>query len=312
MKLSLKSDNNAIKVNKLTKKYFLKSQNKEIIALDEVSFSIDKGSMVALLGPNGAGKSTLINILAGITNKSSGKAFINGFDLDKSVNKAKLSIGVVPQELVMDPYFTPRETLNFQSGYYGLKKENYLTEYLLNKLKLEDKSDAYVRYLSGGMKRRLQIAKALIHDPEILILDEPTAGVDIELRYMLWDFLKKINSEGKTILLTTHYIEEAEHLCDRIAIIDNGTIIVDDTTSNLKEKNGESNILIECEENVTNFHIDNVNFTIDKKSIFINTKNPNKQLPIIMKTLSDLSLSISNIEVKKSNLEQVFLKLTNK
>ena len=299
----------AIEIKKLKKIYDNKFE-----ALKEINLNIPKGSFYGLLGPNGAGKTTTIGAISGLVNYKDGNINVLGFDNKKDFRITRKLIGLSPQELNFDVFFPIKKVLEFQAGYYGFSPQEARerSTLMLKQFGLIEKQNNSCRELSGGMKRRLQIAKALIHDPEILILDEPTAGVDIELRYMLWDFLKKINSEGKTILLTTHYIEEAEHLCDRIAIIDNGTIIVDDTTSNLKEKNGESNILIECEENVTNFHIDNVDFTIDQKSIFINTKNPNKQLPIIMKTLSDLSLSISNIEVKKSNLEQVFLKLTNK
>ena len=182
--------------------------------------------MIALLGPNGAGKSTLINILAGITNKSSGKAFINGFDLDKAVNKAKLSIGVVPQELVMDPYFTPRETLNFQSGYYGVKKKNYITETLLEKLSLKDKADSYVRYLIWRYEKKAYDSKGNGAFTTLLILDEPTAGVDVNLRQTLWDSIKELNRKGTTILLTTHYLEEAENLCKDVVMIDKGKIVI--------------------------------------------------------------------------------------
>ena len=182
--------------------------------------------MLALLGPNGAGKSTLINILAGIVNKSSGEVFINGYNIEYEERYAKQSIGVVPQELVMDPYFTPRETLEFQAGYYGVKKSNRITTDILRSLKLESKANAYVRHLSGGMKRRLMIAKAMVHSPQVLILDEPTAGVDVSLRELLWQKIKDLNKKGVTILITTHYIEEAEALCDDVAIINKGEIVV--------------------------------------------------------------------------------------
>ena len=301
--------NNAIEIKELKKIYDNKFE-----ALRKINLNIPKGSFYGLLGPNGAGKTTTIGAISGLVNYKHGNINILGFDNKKDFRITRKLIGLSQQELNFDVFFPIKKVLEFEAGYYGFSpsEARERSVIMLKQFGLIEKRNNSCRELSGGMKRRLQIAKALIHDPEILILDEPTAGVDIELRYMLWDFLKKINNEGKTILLTTHYIEEAEHLCDRIAIIDNGTIIVDDTTNNLKEKNGESSLLIECEQDASNFKIDNIDFTVDQKCISINTKNPNKQLPLIVKTLTDLNLSISNIEVKKSNLEQVFLKLTNK
>ena len=309
MKLSLKSDNNALKINNLTKKYVLKSQNKEIIALDEVSFSIDKGSMVALLGPNGAGKSTLINILAGITNKSSGKAFINGFDLDKSVNKAKLSIGVVPQELVMDPYFTPRETLNFQSGYYGVKKKNYITEKLLEKLSLKDKGDSYVRYLSGGMKRRLMIAKAMVHNPPILILDEPTAGVDVNLRQTLWDSIKELNRRGTTILLTTHYLEEAENLCKDVVMINKGEIVIQGEIKKLLKNIDHKSVNIYTENQIKKLPDDLTKFGFLQKNenCFLLDYKPSKiSMENILNIILKNNIKIKDIVTNEPSLEDLF------
>ena len=309
MKISLKSDNSALKVNKLTKKYVLKSQNKEIIALDEVSFSIDKGSMVALLGPNGAGKSTLINILAGITNKSSGKAFINGFDLDKSVNKAKLSIGVVPQELVMDPYFTPRETLNFQSGYYGVKKKNYITEKLLEKLSLKDKGDSYVRYLSGGMKRRLMIAKAMVHNPPILILDEPTAGVDVNLRQTLWDSIKELNRRGTTILLTTHYLEEAENLCKDVVMINKGEIVIQGEIKKLLKNIDHKSVNIYTENQIKKLPDELTNFGFLQKNencFLLDYKPSETSMENILNIILKNNIKIKDIVTNEPSLEDLF------
>ena len=218
--------NKALEIINLNKSYSSTGNKKVVNALKNVSFSVEKGSMLAFLGPNGAGKSTLINILAGIVNKSSGKILINGYNVDTQERASKLSIGVVPQEIVVDPFFTPRETLDFQSGYYGIRKKYRKTNALLKRLKLDEKSDAYVRHLSGGMKRRLMIAKAMVHSPPILILDEPTAGVDVSLRQLLWDNIKELNKKGTTILITTHYLEEAESLCEDVAIIDKGNIVV--------------------------------------------------------------------------------------
>src|SRR5690349_21169139 len=202
-------------------------------ALDKVSIDVPRGEIFGLLGPNGAGKSTLINILAGLVNKSGGSVTIWGFDIEKHPRNAKASIGIVPQELVFDPFFTPRETLEIQAGLYGVPKERRRTDQLLRAVRLEDKAEAYSRTLSGGMKRRLLVAKAMTHSPPILVLDEPTAGVDIELRQQLWAYVRELNVEGVTIVLTTHYLEEAENLCDRIAIINHGRLIANETTRTL-------------------------------------------------------------------------------
>ncbi|RYD90229.1 MAG: ABC transporter ATP-binding protein, partial [Sphingomonadales bacterium] len=188
-------------------------------ALFDVDLDVPRGQIFGLLGPNGAGKSTTINILAGLVNKSAGKVDIWGFDIDRDARNAKASIGIVPQEIVFDPFFTPRETLDNQAGFYGVPKNRRHTEELLRAVHLFDKADAYSRSLSGGMKRRLLVAKAMVHSPPILVLDEPTAGVDVELRQQLWEYVRELNRNGVTIVLTTHYLEEAEELCDRIAII---------------------------------------------------------------------------------------------
>ena len=305
----LNIDNKALKLNKLTKKYFYKSQNKTISALDEVSFSIEKGSMIALLGPNGAGKSTLINILAGITNKSSGKAFINGFDLDKSINEAKLSIGVVPQELVMDPYFTPRETLNFQSGYYGLKKKNYITEKLLEILSLKEKANSYVRYLSGGMKRRLMIAKAMVHSPPILILDEPTAGVDVNLRQTLWDSIRELNSQGTTILLTTHYLEEAENLCKDVVMIDEGKIIIQGEIKKLLKNIDLKSVNIYTENKIKKLPDELSNFGFSQKNdncFLIDYKPSETSMDYILNIILKNNIKIKDIVTNEPSLEDLF------
>ena len=235
---------NAIEIKNLKKIYDNKFE-----ALKGIDLNIPKGSFYGLLGPNGAGKTTTIGAISGLVNYKDGTISVMGFDNKSEYRIARKMIGLSPQELNFDVFFPIKKVLEFQAGYYGLsyKESRKRAEFMLEQFGLVEKRNNTCRELSGGMKRRLQIAKALIHNPEILILDEPTAGVDIELRYMLWDFLKKINQEGKTILLTTHYIEEAEQLCDRIAIIDNGNIVINDTTENLTEKNGNSQIVIECD-----------------------------------------------------------------
>jgi ABC-2 type transport system ATP-binding protein len=236
-----------------------------------------------------------------------------GYDNKKDYKITRSLVGLSPQELNFDVFFPIKKVLEFQAGYYGLSynESRERTEMMLEQFGLTEKRNNTFRELSGGMKRRLQIAKALIHNPEILILDEPTAGVDIELRYMLWDFLKKINKEGKTILLTTHYIEEAEQLCDRIAIIDNGNIIINDTTDNLTVKNGDSKIVIDCENIQNDTPISDFQYIINNNQIIIDTNNPNKTLPKVVAQLNNLNTIINNIEIKKNTLEQVFLKLTN-
>ena len=202
-------------------------------ALDDVSFEVPRGQIFGLLGPNGAGKSTLINILAGLVNKTSGSASIWGFDIDVHPRNAKASIGIVNQEILFDPFFTPFETLEIQAGLYGVPKAKRRSMELLRAVRLDDKANAYARTLSGGMKRRLMVAKAMVHSPPILVLDEPTAGVDIELRQQLWAYVKHLNDQGVTVVLTTHYLEEAEQLCDRIAIINHGKVIANKPTREL-------------------------------------------------------------------------------
>ena len=215
----------AISIDRVSKTYKGGKQ-----ALSDVSFDVPRGTIFGLLGPNGAGKSTLINILAGLVNKTSGAASIWGFDIDQHPRNAKASIGIINQEILFDPFFTPAETLEIQAGLYGVAKADRRTMELLRAVHLEDKANAYARTLSGGMKRRLMVAKAMVHTPPVLVLDEPTAGVDIELRRQLWDYVLELNAGGVTVVLTTHYLEEAEQLCDRIAIINHGKLIANEPT----------------------------------------------------------------------------------
>ena len=216
---------NAIDIEDLSKKYKSPDGKSSFFALDSVSLNIPRGSIFGLLGPNGAGKSTFINILAGLTIKTSGKAMVWGYDIDKNPRTIRSYLGVVPQELNIDPFFTPKETLNLQAGLYGIRPKERNIQEILRVLDLEDKADAYARELSGGMRRRLLVAKAMVHRPPILILDEPTAGVDIELRKQLWSYVRKLNEHGTTIILTTHNLVEAEELCETIAILDKGKIV---------------------------------------------------------------------------------------
>src|SRR5688572_7588539 len=202
-------------------------------ALDGVSFDVPRGTIFGLLGPNGAGKSTLINILAGLVNKTGGRVSVWGFDIDNHPRNARASIGIVNQEILFDPFFTPKETLEIQAGLYGVPKARFDAMALLRAVHLEDKAGAYSRTLSGGMKRRLMVAKAMVHSPPVLVLDEPTAGVDVELRQQLWAYVRQLNARGVTVVLTTHYLEEAEQLCDRIAIINHGKLIANKPTREL-------------------------------------------------------------------------------
>jgi ABC-2 type transport system ATP-binding protein len=301
---------NDIEISKLNKVYLDNRQNK-VSALKDISFKVKKGSMLALLGPNGAGKSTLINILAGIVNKTSGEVLINGFNLMKEEREAKQSIGVVPQELVIDPYFTPKETLDFQAGYYGIKKTNRITMEILKKLKLENKADAYVRNLSGGMKRRLMIAKAMVHSPQILILDEPTAGVDVNLRELLWQNIKNLNKRGVTILITTHYLEEAEALCDEVAIINKGQIVVDGNIKKLVKKIDKKNLTIYFDK------LDDLPKSLKKigfqksstNQIFINYKPSETSIDFLINEVTKFNFKIKDISIKDTNLEDLFKKI---
>ncbi|PTN02128.1 ABC-2 type transport system ATP-binding protein [Rhodovulum imhoffii] len=235
---------NAIEIEGLTKTYAAQGNQPPKHALKGVDLTIPAGSIFGLLGPNGAGKSTLINILAGLVRKTSGKVRIWGFDQDVNPRQSRASIGVMPQELNLDPFFTPRAALEVQAGLYGVPKSQRATDRILKAIGLEDKAEAYARSLSGGMRRRLLLGKALVHRPQILVLDEPTAGVDIELRQMLWQNVRRLNEEGTTIILTTHYLEEAEEMCDEIAIINHGEVIARDTTSALIGRMDAKTLLI--------------------------------------------------------------------
>ncbi|MBY0430378.1 MAG: ABC transporter ATP-binding protein, partial [Rhodospirillales bacterium] len=224
---------NAVETRDLSKVYKSANRRPPKKALDGISLSVPRGAFFGLLGPNGAGKSTLINILAGLVVKTTGKAIVWDRDLDHDERGARAAIGVVPQELNLDPFFTPRELLEVQAGLYGVPKSERRTDEILEAVGLADKAHSYARTLSGGMRRRLLVAKAMVHTPPVLVLDEPTAGVDIQLRQQLWAYVKSLNAAGTTILLTTHYLEEAEQLCDRIAIINHGRLVACDTTKSL-------------------------------------------------------------------------------
>lgn len=299
--------NLAIEISNLDKIY---KGSTKAHALKDVNLQIKKGSFFGLLGPNGAGKSTLINILAGLVNKTSGMVKISDLDLDKNQQEAKFKIGIVPQELVIDPFFTVRETLEIYAGYYGIRKADRKTDEIISALGLFDKAHAKPRSLSGGMKRRLLVAKALVHSPDVLVLDEPTAGVDVELRNQLWNYVKKLNESGVTILLTTHYLEEAEELCDEIAIINHGEVIAHDKKENLMKVLSGKELIISCAEAVDIKSLQSgLNLKInslpgDKISI---TYDPSKvEVEEILQMISDHNIQIKDILTQQPDLEEIF------
>ncbi len=306
------SSNVAISVRDLNKIYGLGSKN-EKAALNNISLQVKKGSIFGLLGPNGAGKSTFINILADLVRKTSGHIDIFGMSHDENLKDVKKLMGIVPQELNIDPFFTPYELLEIQAGLFGVPKKNRRTNEILKLLALEDKSHAYARTLSGGMRRRLLIAKAMVHDPEILILDEPTAGVDVELRANLWANINKLNNEGKTIIITTHYLHEAEELCNEIAIIDNGSLITKDTTSNIKSLIDRKQIIVSLDSK--NFNLDpimrlDVECEINSDNLIINYKPSEISFNKILDAFQLSSIQVKDLTINETKLEDVFLKLT--
>tara|TARA_B100001057_G_scaffold457654_1_gene506165 strand:- start:4212 stop:5144 length:933 start_codon:yes stop_codon:yes gene_type:complete len=303
----------AIHVEKLHKIYSNNSSSQKL-ALDNITLKIPRGSIFGLLGPNGAGKSTFINILADLVKKTSGKVNILGVDHEKDLKKVKSLMGIVPQELNIDPFFTPFELLEIQAGLYGVRKEDRKTKEILNMLFLSDKAHAYARTLSGGMRRRLLIAKAMVHDPEILILDEPTAGVDVELRTNLWKSIKLLNKNGKTIILTTHYLHEAEELCDDIAIISEGRLVVCDTKKKIKSLVKNKNIIVNYNPDkvLDNSILLNMNAIIKTENctIEINYDPNEKEFSKILSLLDNAGVEVIDMQIQDSNLEDVFLKLT--
>ncbi|MFC7499347.1 ABC transporter ATP-binding protein [Enterovirga sp. GCM10030262] len=282
-------------------------------ALDGVSLDVPRGQIFGLLGPNGAGKSTLINILAGLVNKSGGSASIWGFDIDRHPRNAKASIGIVPQEILFDPFFTPAETLDQQAGLYGVPKARRRTMELLRAVHLEDKANAYARTLSGGMKRRLLVAKAMVHSPPILVLDEPTAGVDIELRQQLWEYVRSLNREGVTVVLTTHYLEEAEELCDRIAIINHGRLIANDTTRTLVGMAQEKAVEVTVDRDLTVVPdaacFDKIEL-LGERTLAITYRKDKVNAGDVLAALQKEGLGIVDVSTREADLEDVFLNLT--
>ena len=302
------SSQNAIEIEALTKVY---AGGKK--ALDNVTLAIPRGQIFGLLGPNGAGKSTMINILAGLVTKTSGSARIWGFDIDINPRNAKNSIGIVNQEILFDPFFTPAETLENQAGFYGVPKGQRKTMELLRAVHLEDKADAYARTLSGGMKRRLMVAKAMVHSPPILVLDEPTAGVDIMLRQQLWDYVRQLNEQGVTIVLTTHYLEEAEELCDRIAIINHGTLIANKPTRELVNMAQEKIVTVTVDKEITALPSHDCFDKVELSGEHMLTITYNKERANagqVLATVQALGFGIVDVATSEPDLEDVFLNLT--
>jgi ABC-2 type transport system ATP-binding protein len=301
----------AIRIESLTKIYDSIGAEPKL-ALDAVSFDVPRGQIFGLLGPNGAGKSTLINILAGLVMKTSGKATIWGFDIDEHPRNAKRSIGVVPQEIIFEPFFTPRETLEIQAGLYGIPNSQRQSDALLAAMHLSDKANAYSRTLSGGMKRRLLVAKAMVHSPPILVLDEPTAGVDVELRRQLWDYVRSLHDQGITVVLTTHYLEEAEQLCDRIAIINHGKVIANEPTRELLSKAQEKAVVVTLDRYLdrvpTSGEFDNI-VLLDERRVQITYRKDKVNAGQVLSALTADGLGIIDVSTRDPDLEDVFLSL---
>ncbi len=302
----------AIELIDLKKTYKASKKAPAKTALHGINLTIPRGSIFGLLGPNGAGKSTAINILAGFVNKSSGTARIMGYDIDAQTRQARASIGIVPQEIAMDVFFTPFQALELQAGYYGVPKSGRRTEEILAALGLANKRDAYVRQLSGGMKRRLLIAKALVHNPPVLILDEPTAGVDIELRRQLWDYVQELHKRGTTVILTTHYLEEAEALCDRIAIIHQGRIVANESKGLLLSRMDKRMLVITPTQALSEVpaSLSDLGAELDDGNLVITYQKGTDSVTGLLNRVKEAGLSIDDLRTDQPDLEDVFLQLT--
>ena len=303
----------ALTVENLTKVYSSSKSKKHNKALNELSFEVRQGEVFGLLGPNGAGKTTFLSILGGTVVKTSGKVNVWGFDLDSNPRQVRASVGIVPQEVNLDAFFSPEKLLDLQAGLYGITKENRITDLILKLVSLEDKANAYSRSLSGGMKRRLLIAKAMVHQPPILILDEPTAGVDVELRNNLWENVKALNKEGVTIILTTHYLIEAQEMCDRIAIINKGDLVALDTTEKLLDRIKTKKIKLKVKniELNKNLVMKGINFKIISKNFILVTYEKNSlDFGEIVNYLNTNNVKIEDISTEDGDLEDVFVQLT--
>ena len=303
---------NAVSVNRLTKIYAKNSTN-SVVALNELNLEVKEGEIFGLLGPNGAGKTTFINILSGTVIKTKGSVNVWGFDVDKNPRQVRASIGIVPQEVNLDAFFTPRKLLELQAGLYGVPKKDRITDTILKMVSLEKQAENYSRSLSGGMKRRLLIAKAMVHQPPILVLDEPTAGVDVELRQNLWKNVKNLNKQGVTIILTTHYLFEAQEMSDRIAILNKGNLVALDTTKNLLNRIKTKKIIFKVNKsiNLTKKKISGLFFSSNSNNEIMITYERNKhKIEDIINIIKNEGVEIIDISTEDGNLEDVFIQLT--
>ena len=303
---------NVLYVKNLNKIYSKNSSN-SIRAINNLNLEVKEGEIFGLLGPNGAGKSTFINILAGTTIKTSGEVNVWGFNLDKNPRQVRASIGIVPQEVNVDPFFTPKNLLELQAGMYGIRKKDRITDTILKLVSLEKQAESYTRALSGGMKRRLLVAKALVHKPPIIILDEPTAGVDVELRNNLWDNVKQLNKNGVTIILTTHYLHEAEEMCDRIGILNKGNLVALDTTKNLLKKIQTKIVkfLIDKKVIIDNSSLKSINvLSSETNELTVSYEKNALNISEIINFINDQNIKIFDISTDDGDLEDVFIRLT--
>jgi len=302
----------ALKIEELTKIYSQRSK-KPITALNNLNLEVKQGEIFGLLGPNGAGKTTFLNILAGMVIKNSGTVNVWGYDLDNDARQVRSSIGIVPQEINLDAFFSPRKLLELQAGLYGIKKKDRITNTILKMVSLESQADAYARSLSGGMKRRLLIAKAMVHRPPILVLDEPTAGVDVQLRKNLWDNVKTLNRQGVTIILTTHLMYEAEEMCNRIAIINKGNLIKLDTTKNLLDTIKNKKIIFKVEKiyKINNTDLNGISFSYNSSNeVIVSYERKKHKIDEIISKIKNAGMEIYDISTDEGNLEDVFIDLT--
>ena len=304
----------ALSVENLSKVYFRdKKKNSNVNALNNITLNVNQGEIFGLLGPNGAGKTTFLSILAGTVIKTNGKVNVWGFDLDKNPRQVRASIGIVPQEVNLDAFFSPKKLLDLQAGLYGIKSNQKITETILKLVSLDNQAESYSRNLSGGMKRRLLIAKAMVHQPPILVLDEPTAGVDVELRKNLWENVKELNKIGVTIILTTHYLFEAQEMCDRIAIINKGNLVAFDTTNKLLERIKTKKITFKLKEFDSNISLNlpNAKFLIlSNDTIEVRYEKKTIDFELIVNYIKQKNLKILDISIDEGGLEDVFIQLT--
>ena len=306
---------NALSVENLTKIYCNSKTKKQNKALNNLTFDVKQGEVFGLLGPNGAGKTTFLSILGGTVIKTSGKVNVWGFNLDKNPRQVRASLGIVPQEVNLDAFFSPRKLLELQAGLYGISKKDRITDLILKMVALEDKANAYARSLSGGMKRRLLIAKAMVHQPPILILDEPTAGVDVELRKEMWKVVEDLRETGVTIILTTHYIEEAEAIADRVGVINQGELIIVEQKKELLKKMGQKKLIVELQQELNHIpeSLKKYNLMIGANKMSLNytydLKEKQTGITNLLQDIKDSGLKLRDLKTEQSNLEKIFVSL---